>query len=194
MGDRELSEPASSLVIELADGTWWQLPETLHVPPGTEYFLGEDDGHCRAITQAKGRCQGVRQRATGLCGGHSGNSRILDDPAGMQKKGAAGKARLRERRSLLVSNGINPRKAAREAAIQRSERIVRALVDEPLDDPELSTMQRQKAVLGMLDAVFPLAQVTAEIELPADADAIEGMGWQDMQRLALQLAGQEQDT
>jgi hypothetical protein len=63
---------------------------------------------------------------------------------------------------------------------------VRALVDDPLDDQDMSTRGRQRAVLDMLDAVFPLSTVTAEVELPADPEA---MGWADMQRLAIQLSG-----
>jgi hypothetical protein len=105
----------------------------------------------------------------------------------MQAKGAQGKVRARERRALLVSNGLNPRQAAREAAIRRSDAMVEALVDAPLDDDKLSTMQRHRAVLATLDAVFPLAQVSAEIELPATAEGIEAMGWGEMQRLAQQL-------
>ena len=66
--------------------------------------------------------------------------------------------------------------------------MVRALVDDPLDDENLSTMQRQKAVLGMLDATFPLAQTSVEIELPADP---QSLSWSDMQRLASQLLGGE---
>jgi hypothetical protein len=163
----------------------WSPPDTLNVPDGTTFFLGEDDGHCRAITLAKGRCQGVRLKAHGLCAGHGGTSRILQDPAGMGARGNAGRARIRERHSLLAANGINPRRAAREAAIMRSDKIVRALVDEPLDDPSLGTVARQRAVIGMLDAVFPLATVSAEIELSGDP---ESMSWADMQRMAQALS------
>jgi hypothetical protein len=72
-------------------------------------------------------------------------------------------------------------------AIRRSDSIVRALVDEPLDDPTLSSVARQRAVISMLDAVFPLATVSAEIELPADAEGVEQLGWADMQQLAARL-------
>ena len=164
-----------------------RLPETLRVPDGTIFYEGEDDGHCRAITPARGRCQGVRLRAYGLCGGHAGTSRILSDPAGFARKGAAGKARIRERHKLLAANGISPRRAAREVAIRRSDAIVRALVDAPLDDAKLGTIERQKATIAMLDAVFPLATVSAEIELPASPDGVEALGWSEMQALASRL-------
>jgi hypothetical protein len=39
----------------------------------------------------------------------------------------------------------------------------------------------------MLDAVFPLATVSAEIELPADAEAVESLSWSEMQGLASRL-------
>jgi hypothetical protein len=184
--DAPTDEEQSEKVI-LDSGEVWTLPGSLNVPEGTSYFLGADDGHCRAITPAKGRCQGVRIRAIGLCGGHAGTSRILDDPREMQRRGTRGKARLRERHSLLVSNGITPRRAAKAAAIRRTDAIVRALVDDPLDDPDLGTIPRQRAVIGMLDAVFPLATVTAEIELPTDPDAVESMGWSEMQALAARM-------
>lgn len=165
----------------------WEPPATARVPEGSSYWLGEDDGYCRLIHADGRRCQGIRTREDGLCPPHAGKSKILDDPAGYARKGNAGKARIRERHALLAAHGVNPRRAAREAAIRRTDAVVRALVDAPLDDQGLSTMQRQRAVLGMLDAVFPLAQVTAEIELPASAEQVEAMGWSDMQALAQRM-------
>lgn len=180
-----MQEQEQSQKVTLDKDASWVLPEGARVPEGCSFFLGEDDGYCRVVHAGeRGRCRGVRMKATGLCAPHSGRSRILDDPRGMQLRGAAGKVRKRERRALLERNGINPRAAAREVAIRRSDAIVRALVDDPLDDPNLSARGRQRAMLDMLDAVFPLSTVEAEIEIPADP---EGMGWADMQRLALQL-------
>jgi hypothetical protein len=163
------------------------LPETARIPEGATFWEGDDDGYCRVIKADGGRCQGVRLRAYGLCQGHAGTSKLLSDPAGYARKGAAGKARIRERHKLLAAHGVNPRRAAREVAIRRSDAVVRALVDDPLDDETLSTVARQRAVIGMLDAVFPLATVSAEIELPADAEGVEQLGWSDMQRLASRL-------
>jgi hypothetical protein len=164
----------------------WTLPEGARVPEGCTFFEGEDDGYCRVIHEGdRGRCQGVRMIATGLCPPHSGRSKILDDPRGMQNRGAGAKVRARERRQLLERNGINPRSAAREAAIARTDAVVRALVDEPLDDRSVGTRARQRAVLDMLDAVFPLSHAEISVELPADP---EGMGWAEMQALARALA------
>jgi hypothetical protein len=163
------------------------LPETARIPEGATFWEGADDGYCRVVKADGSRCQGIRMKAYGLCAGHAGTSRIYEDPRAMQKKGAVAKVRARERRSLLVSTGMNPRRAAREVAIRRSDAVVRALVDDPLDDETLSTVARQRAVIGMLDAVFPLATVSAEIELPADAEGVEQLGWSDMQRLASRL-------
>jgi hypothetical protein len=167
----------------------WAPPESARVPEGATFYRGEDDTCCRVIHADGRRCLGVRMLETGLCPPHSGRSKILDDPRGMQARAAQGKVRARERRSVLATAGNNPRRAAREAAIRRSDAVVRALVDAPLDDESLSTMQRHKAVLGMLDAVFPLATVSAEIELPSTAEGVEALGWSDMQRLAGQLLG-----
>jgi hypothetical protein len=168
----------------------WSPPATARVPEGSSYFWGEDDGYCRVIHADGRRCQGVRTLADGLCPPHAGKSKILDDPRGMQARSAQGRVRARERRAVLAANGVNPRMAAREAAIRRSEDVVRALVDEPLDDRGLSTMQRQRAVLGMLDAVFPLAHTEVEVEIPSDP---ESLSWSDMQRLAAQLSASPQD-
>jgi hypothetical protein len=164
----------------------WVPPESARVPEGATFYRGPDDTCCRVIHVDGRRCLGIRMLETGLCPPHSGRSKILDDPRGMQARAAQGKVRARERRAVLATNGSNPRRAAREAAIRRSDAVVRALVDAPLDDENLSTMQRHKAVLGMLDAVFPLSTTSVEIELPSDPEAL---GWSDMQRLAAQLLG-----
>lgn len=165
----------------------WSPPVEAKVPEGATFVLGADDGYCRVLHVDGRRCQGVRMHETGLCPPHSGRSRILDDPRGMQARSAQGKVRARERRAMLVSNGVNPRLAAREAAIRRSDAVVRALVDDPLDDDKLSTMQRQKAVLEMLDATFPLAQVSTEIEIPATAEGVAQLGWVELQQLAARV-------
>ena len=164
------------------------IPEGARIPDGASFYEGEDDGYCRLIRTDGSRCQGIRQRAYGLCAGHAGQTPVARDPKAMAAKGNAGKARIRERHALLAANGVNPRRAAREAAIRRSDAVVRALVDDPLDDTEIGTIARQRAVIGMLDAVFPLSTVTAEVELPADAEGVEALGWSDMQRIAASLA------
>jgi hypothetical protein len=177
--DKPPEEPPEELVL--------RLPESARLPEGTTFYEGPDDGYCRAILPARGRCQGIRTKAYGLCQGHAGTSKLLSDPAAHGRKGAGAKARIRERHALLAKNGINPRRAAQAVAIRRSDAVVRALVDAPLDDEKLGTIERQRAIIGMLDAVFPLATVSAEIELPGSADAVESLQWSDMQRLAAQL-------
>jgi hypothetical protein len=57
----------------------------------------------------------------------------------------------------------------------------------PLDDEALPSMARQAAAVRLLDATWPLQQVTLEAELPADEAGLEGMSWQQMQALALEL-------
>jgi hypothetical protein len=179
---------------EVSQTPVWQLPEGARVPEGATFYLGEDDTCCRLIHLDGRRCLGVRIRETGLCPPHSGRSKVLEDPRGMQARSAGARLRARERRSVLATHGMNPRRAAREAAIAQSQAIVEALVDAPLRDPSLSTMQRQRATLAMLDAVFPLAQVTAEIELPATTEGVQSLSWSDMQRIAGQLLAGDQAT
>jgi len=67
----------------------------------------------------------------------------------------------------------------------RADEAAAALVDAPLDDPDLSTLARQRAVLAMLDATYPIQTASVEVEIPADG--VAGLGWQDMQALAARL-------
>src|SRR5262247_3726016 len=92
----------------------WSPPAGARVPEGSTFFEGEDDGYCRVVRADGRRCGATRMRDTGLCPPHSGRSKVLDDPRGMQQRSAAGKIRARERRAQLERNGINPRLAARE--------------------------------------------------------------------------------
>jgi len=81
----------------------------------------------------------------------------------------------------------DPRQVARVRAVARSLDLATALVDGPLDDPELGTIERQQAVVRMLGETFPLATVSASVELPGDAADVPSMGWQAMQALGAQL-------
>jgi hypothetical protein len=77
---------------------------------------------------------------------------------------------------------------ARLAAAQaRAEEIAAAIIDAPLDDRDLGTVERQQALLRGLDATYPLQQATFEVELPADVDGVQGLGWEEMQQLAARV-------
>ena len=112
------------------------------------------------------------------------------DPAAFSASGHAAKLKMKRQRVLL---GIGPnrvgsaRQRARLAAAVRAEEIAQALVDDVLDDESLSAMQRQAAVLRILDATEPLESLSLEVTLPSDAAEVEAMGWQDMQALAARL-------
>jgi hypothetical protein len=90
-----------------------------------------------------------------------------------------------------VSGRANPRHLARLKALERSEELAEALVDGPLDDPDLNSVQRQLAAGRIVDATFPLAETTVEIELPATASEVEAMSWPQMQALAARLLGSD---
>jgi len=107
------------------------------------------------------------------------------------------RARSRERRQLLGISAwgrANPRQLARLRALERSEELAEALVDGPLDDPNLGSVQRQMAAARIVDATFPLAETTVEIELPATAEEIEALSWSQMQTLAARLLGPDADS
>jgi hypothetical protein len=163
-----------------------ELPACHRVPPDAELYQGDDDGKCRLILAGRGRCRAARTRRWGLCAGHAG----AGDPAAASVLGHAGKARIRQRRQLLgigATRVANPRQIARIQALDRAHELAQALVTAPLDDPELTTLERQRAVLAALDATFPLQTMTVELELPASVDDVPAMGWEAMQSVAARL-------
>jgi len=165
------------------------VPSCHRIPEGAELLPGEDDGRCRVmLLDGRGRCRAPRMRGMTLCSAHAGGG----DPVAASAKGHAVKARLRQRRELLgigPNRVANPRQIARVAALDRAHELARALVDAPLDDPELGTIERQQAVVRALGETFPLQQMTVEVELPSSAAGIAELGWQDMQQLAARLLG-----
>jgi hypothetical protein len=113
------------------------------------------------------------------------------DPSAAAHQANAVKAKLRARRELLgigPARVAQPRQIARLRAAERAEEAAAALVDAPLDDPKLGSMERQRAVLNMLDALYPLATASVELELPADGASVNGLGWAELQQLAARIA------
>src|SRR5215471_11674571 len=106
----------------------------------------------------------------------------------MSQRGHQRKAVIRQRRALLGRDARDPRRVARELAMERAEELAGALLA-PLDEPDLNAMARQRAAVTVLDATFPLATVTAELELPADELGVAAMSWSDMQALAARVLG-----
>ena len=171
----------------------WTLPDVHRVPETASILLGEDDGRCRVVREDGSRCQASRLRDWGVCSGHAG--------AGMQDygKGSAMAARERQRRAhVRMTLGIGPRRSAdpraiaRIRAIDRAEAIAAGLVDAPLDDPSVSTIERQRAIVTMLGETFPLASVSVTIE-PETTEDVAGLGWRDLRALAASLTGAEED-
>jgi hypothetical protein len=148
--------------------------------------VGEDDGQCRVVKLDGERCRAERMLAYGICSGHAGRG-LAANPAEAQRRSKEVRARWKARRHLLgigPSGRANPRALARLKALERSEELAEAILA-PLDDPDLGTVQRHLSALRVVDAVFPLAEATVELEIPADPEA---MGWADMQRLARLLS------
>jgi hypothetical protein len=167
------------------------VPDVNRIPPGSERYTGEDDGKCRVVMPERGRCRAPRVRTYGICSAHLGGG----DPGAGADAATASRVKLKERRMLLgIGPGRvgNPRQHARLAALARADELAKALVDGPLDDVELGSVERQQAVIRMLDSTFPLQSMTVEVELPADAAGVAAMGWEEMQRLAATYA--ETDT
>jgi hypothetical protein len=162
------------------------VPACHRIPIGGSILRGEDDGRCKIIIPDRGRCRAPRVRGLLGCSAHMGGG----DPAAASILGNRSKARLKARRSLLgigANRIANPRQMARLAAQERAEEIAKALVDGPLDDTDLATIERQLAVIRALDATYPLQSMSVEVELPTNGEGVLGMGWQDMQQLASRL-------
>lgn len=170
-----------------------ELPTCHRVPEGSTFAV-ERDGRCRLVRPDGRRCKATATRRYGVCLVHAGGGGA-HDIAAMSRKGREAKARLKARRSLLgigTHRSADPRQVARLRALERAEEIAEALVDGPLDDADLSAFARQTAVLRTLDATFPLAQVTLDVELPAEPAEVAGMGWQQMQALAQRVLDVEE--
>ena len=144
------------------------------------------DGMCRALRTNGQRCRAVRTRRYGVCIVHAGGG----DAELASKRGVEARARLKSRRVMLgigPKTAANPRQIARMVAQERAEELAKALVDGPLDARDLNAVERQLAVIRALDATFPIQTATLEVELPANPDAVQGMGWQELQALAARM-------
>ena len=167
------------------------LPEGHRIPEDAS-LTEERSGKCRVIRASGERCGAVATRAYGICLAHLGGGGFPKDEEARKTWSAKAnrkKLQIRQRRELL---GIGPRRAAsprqiaRVQALERAQDLADALLA-PLDDDELGSLARQRAAVTVLDATFPLATVSAEVELPADEGEVAALGWGEMQRLAAQL-------
>jgi hypothetical protein len=70
-----------------------------------------------------------------------------------------------------------------------AEAFAEAIVDAPLDDPELSSTARQRAAIAAVELLYPEVTATLDVELPEDEQGARAMSWQDMQALASRLMG-----
>jgi hypothetical protein len=97
--------------------------------------------------------------------------------------------RIREQRQLLAigpRRAADPRQILRLRAHERAEQLADAMLA-PIDDSELGSMARQRAAVTVLDAAFPLATVSAEVEIPGDADGVAALSWGQLTALAVAL-------
>lgn len=163
-----------------------RVPASHRIPAEGTFQPGEDDGYCQVTFPDGRRCRATRIRGLLLCSGHAGGG----DPQAGVIAARAQRTRIKERRTLLgigASRVGDPRNHARMRALERAEEIAEALVDGPLDDRELGSVERQVAVVRALDATFPIQTATVEVELPASGEAVAGMSWESMQALAARL-------
>jgi hypothetical protein len=93
---------------------------------------------------------------------------------------------------ITARRAATPLQAARVAAQLRADDYARAVVDAPLDDAQLSTLQRQRAAIDAINVLFPPSTVQLQVEVPDSAADVEQLSWQDMQQLAAQLLGSQE--
>lgn len=171
-----------------------RLPAAARIPDGATFYDGPDDTHCRIVKADGQRCRSTRMLATGLCPGHSGTG-ISADPGSYSTLGHAERKRRAAARATLgisARRAATPVQAARIRAQLRADDYATAIVDRPLDDPDLSTIARQRAAIDAIELLFPKTTTTLELELPSEPDEVRQMSWQDMQGLASRLLEDEE--
>jgi hypothetical protein len=139
------------------------------------------------IKEDGSRCAGRRIKAYRLCPGHAG---IGADISQWSSAGHAAKRRRAEARAVLgitARRASQPLQAARIAAQIRAQDFAEAVVNAPLDDPELGSIARQTAAIKALELLYPQATASLSIDLPTEAEDVPAMGWADMQALAARL-------
>jgi hypothetical protein len=162
-----------------------QLPAVHRVPEGAT--LVEPGSSCRVVRPDGSRCGAVPTRLYGVCISHLGGG--AQDWAALAAAGHRGKTRLKMQRRLLgvsTHRGGSARQMARVAALNRAADVAEALLA-PLDDTDLGSLSRQAAAVRILDATEPIQHASVEVELPSEADGVQGLSWQDMQALAARL-------
>jgi hypothetical protein len=68
------------------------------------------------------------------------------------------------------------------AAQARAGDFARAIVDEPLDDPNLRSLDRQRAAIAAVELIFP--QQTLEVQIPTSDEELDELDWFELQELA----------
>jgi len=172
-----------------------RVPETARIPEGATFYEGTDDGKCRVIIRDE-RCRASRMRLYGLCPGHAGQGGIARDPVGNSKLAHAERSRKKAARlslGITARRAAQPLQAARVAAQLRANDYARAVVDAPLDDPELGSVARQQAAIRALELLYPQVHASLDLSLPEEPDQVGAMGWQEMQAMAAQLLGDAGD-
>jgi hypothetical protein len=173
------------------------VPEGALIPAGATFYEGDDDGRCRVIKLDGERCRGSRSRDTGLCPGHAGRGGITTDPRAASLKAAAVRSQRRQARMLLgvsARRAAEPVQASRIRALSRANDFAKAIVDAPLDDETLSTLQRQQAAVKAVELLFPQVTAQLDVDVPVDQEGVAGLDWEQLQALAQAHLGGDQEV
>jgi hypothetical protein len=151
-----------------------------------EKRVAPEEKRCSHLYEDGRRCRSYRtlKDPEGRCAGHAG---LNGDLVAAGAKGRATRTALRERRRLLGLRRADPRLLARVRMLERSEEIATRIVDAPLDDQRLGTLERQKALIAAHGFAF---DEKVEVERPASASEVAAMGWRAVEKLAEVLLAQ----
>jgi hypothetical protein len=95
---------------------------------------------------------------------------------------------------VSARRAASPAQASRLRAQLRADEIASAVIDGPLDDENLGTLARQRAMLAALDSLYPKVTASVEMGLPDEPEGVSEMGWEAMSRLASSLLAGEDEA
>ena len=139
---------------------------------------------CWAIASHGSPCASPRRGDSDFCNAHSGVG-VAESPLDFSAKGGRRSAEVRRRRADLRfliggTRSDSPRTALRAAAILSKEPLAWRAIDAALD-PNLPSEKALPAVLSLIDAVDPQAELTLST---ADSSAIHSLSLEDALAMA----------
>jgi hypothetical protein len=90
------------------------------------------------------------------------------------------------RAALGITRSDSPRGLLKASVFVERERVAAAALA-PISDPSLSSVQRSKAALALIDAVDPPSRVEVEVPLPTTPDGVMALSLEELEHVAERL-------